>query len=117
MESNARIEELFSLVEGLREEIADLREKIAEDRREDSVPDMAKIKSFLEDGFTRVNEALRPVAEKVSDKIGKPARDAVNVIEEKIAAHPFAAVGAAVATGFVIGKAVGFFASGRCLKG
>jgi ElaB/YqjD/DUF883 family membrane-anchored ribosome-binding protein len=117
MEIDDRIEELFSLVEGLKDEIADLREKIAEDKPEESGPDLAKIKSFLNDGFTRLSETLRPVTEKVSDKIGKPAGDAVNAVEERIAAHPFAAVGAALAAGFFVGKAVGFFASERYIKG
>lgn len=119
MESDARIEELFSLVESIKAEIAGLKEAIGEGERENKRIglDLASIKSILDDGIARAGEALRPVAEKVSDKIGKPAGDAVNAVEERIAAHPFASVGIALVAGFVVGKAAGFIASDRCYRG
>jgi ElaB/YqjD/DUF883 family membrane-anchored ribosome-binding protein len=118
VENDVRIEELVLLVENMREEIAALKESVAkEETTERRGPDMTKIKSFLDDGFAKVSEALRPAVEKAREKIGKPAGDTVNALEEKIAAHPFASVGIALAAGFVAGKAVGFFISGRYGKG
>jgi ElaB/YqjD/DUF883 family membrane-anchored ribosome-binding protein len=119
VENDIRIEELVLLVENMRDEIAALKESVAREEAaaERRGPDMAKIKSFLDDGFAKVSEALRPAVEKAKEKIGKPAGDTVNALEEKIAAHPFASVGVALAAGFVAGKAVGFFISGRCWKG
>jgi ElaB/YqjD/DUF883 family membrane-anchored ribosome-binding protein len=119
MDSDARIEELFSLVESIKGEIAGLKETIGKGEQDSKRggPDLSSIKALIDDGFARVGEALRPVGEKISDKIGKPAGDAVNAVEERIAAHPFASVGIALVAGFAVGKAVGFLASGRYYRG
>ncbi|MDR1019445.1 MAG: hypothetical protein LBL73_01695 [Synergistaceae bacterium] len=120
MDSDARIEELFSLAESIKGEVAGLKEAIGKCGQDDNKRgglDLASIKSLLDDGLTRASEVLRPVAEKVSDKIGKPAGDAVNAVEERIAAHPLASVGIALVAGFAIGKAAGLFASGRYYRG
>jgi ElaB/YqjD/DUF883 family membrane-anchored ribosome-binding protein len=119
MDSDAKIEELFSLVESIKEEIVGMKEAIGKGEQENKRVglDLASLKSLLDDGLARASEALRPVAEKVSDKLGKPAGDVVNSVEEKIAAHPFASVGIALVAGFVVGKAAGFLASGRYFRG
>jgi ElaB/YqjD/DUF883 family membrane-anchored ribosome-binding protein len=112
VDDSARIAELESVIEIMRAEIAALREIIAENNEEENRGiEMAGIKSLMEDGFSRISEAIRPVMEKLNVKLGKPAGDAVNSLEEKIAEHPFKSVTIALVTGFAIGKAVGFFIS------
>lgn len=101
-------EEMKQAMETMREEIASLKEALAEKERAIAShgPDMTKVKAMLDEGYAKVVEAVRPLLDEAESKLGEPTRRAVHRAEEKITMHPFTAIMIALGTGFVAGKAL-----------
>lgn len=96
MENDNTIDELTRRMEEMQEEIASLRAQLHEkETAPGKLPDMAHIKSMFEEGFGKLSDALRPLADETERRVG-----------EKIAVHPFTAVMVALGAGLVIGKLV-----------
>jgi ElaB/YqjD/DUF883 family membrane-anchored ribosome-binding protein len=105
MEDSRMMEDMAIRIEEMRAEIAALRIMLGEKRNEPASK-TADIRSMLEDGFARVSDAIRPLAQEAGRRIGKPARNVVTNIEEKIALHPLTAIMIALGAGLVAGKAL-----------
>jgi ElaB/YqjD/DUF883 family membrane-anchored ribosome-binding protein len=105
MESSSMTKDMEIRIDEMRAEIAALRTML-EEKREKPADKTTDIRSMLEEGFARVSDAIKPLAQEAGRRIGVPARSPVMTVEEKIALHPFAAVMAALGAGFVVGKAI-----------
>lgn len=103
MESNYMTEDMAARMEEMKAEIAALKELLAE-KKDEAVSRIPDIKSMVEEGFAKVSDAIRPLAEEANRRIGNPTKEAVSRVEEKIAVHPFAAVMIALGAGLVVGK-------------
>ena len=109
MESNYTPEDMAAHMEEMKEEIAALKQLLAEKRDEaaDRGRDMKHdIRAMVEEGFAKVSDAIRPFAEKAGHRIADPTKDVVARVEEKIVIHPIAAVMIALGAGLVVGKMI-----------
>lgn len=109
-EKDFAMEAIVERMEEMKLEIASIKEAMTanEDAPKATCPtiDFSKIRSMLEEGFEKVADALRPLAERADRNIGKPARAVVEKAEEKIVVNPFAAVAIALGAGLIIGKLI-----------
>jgi ElaB/YqjD/DUF883 family membrane-anchored ribosome-binding protein len=97
-------------MEEMAREIRSLKEALAErdgERARESA-DADGVRSMLDEGFSKIMEAVRPYAASVSVK------DAVSDIGERIREHPLASVSIALASGFLIGRIADKFSRCRC---
>ena len=90
-------------IQDMQDEISSLKAQLADRaaEAEDKAPDL---RTLFEEGFAKLHEAVRPIAERAHARIGEPARDAVARVEEKISIHPFAAIMMALGAGLVVGR-------------
>jgi ElaB/YqjD/DUF883 family membrane-anchored ribosome-binding protein len=106
MDGDIKIEDLIQRIDSMQEEIASLRESIDGRTPENRSFDIDRIKSLLQDGFSKITEAVGPAMDGVKVKLASPAKAVATSVEEKIAAHPLTSVAIALGAGLVIGKAV-----------
>ncbi|MDR3332475.1 MAG: hypothetical protein LBT08_07590 [Synergistaceae bacterium] len=90
-------------MEEIEREIRALRAALSELEADGRKSDMAGVKTAFEDGFSRITEALRPLA---GEKVAGPVMDAVKRLETKVASHPLTCVAIAIASGFVLGRII-----------
>ena len=106
MEKKMTTDEMQELIAEMKEEILQLKDQLAKTVKEEAkeLTGTSDVRTMFEDGFAKLSDALRPLAEQANQKFGEPAKEMVERVEEKISVHPFTAMTVALGVGVVVGK-------------